>query len=114
MIKPIVEVCLIKDENRFNQVMQHHRIAISMAGSFAIDMARSLAMGGVPLPECDGAGHQMMRLLTPEEIVTKAVATTEQLFTAIGDKGWITEVPPFSECLRDDSENVGFFRSNHG
>lgn len=113
MIKQVVEICVVDEKTRFNQVMQHQRMAISQPGSFAMDLARSMSMGGVPLQECDGAGHQMMRLLTPDEIVTKAVTITELLFSAMEKKNWVAEVPTFSSLLRDESDDVGF-RSKHG
>ena len=113
MIKPIVEICVVSEKMRYDQVMQHQRTATSNAGSFAMDLARSMAIAGVPLPECDGAGHQMMRLLTPDEIVTKAITITELLFSAMEKKNWVAEVPTFSSLLRDEFDDVGF-RSKHG
>ncbi len=41
----------------------------------------------------DTTGRQKLRLATPTELVERACVITEQLFSAMDSKGWITELP---------------------
>ena len=54
-------------------------------------------VAGAPDGE-DSAGRAQMRLLTPEEVVTRAMATSRLAFGAFREAGWLVQTPlPLAE-----------------
>jgi hypothetical protein len=49
-------------------------------------------VAGAPDGE-DSAGRSKLRLLTPKELVERAVETAKATFEAIESEGWVLEIP---------------------
>ena len=66
-------------------------------------------MGAIPDGETSN-GEQRHRLLTPTEIVEKAVAVSDLVYATIESKGWVQEVPSLEEmeAFAGEEESPGF------
>ena len=73
---------------------------------FATNLIRAWGIVG----EDDGessAGHQKQKLMSPENLVARAVETTNRAFSAFREQGWIIRLASFDELVGDDRK-TGF------
>ncbi len=90
-------------------IATHERYKMTPKGTLAVDIARSLSLGAIPDGETS-TGEQRHRLLTPKEIVDKAMTVSELIYAAIESKGWVQEVPSLEEMenFAGEEESTGF------
>jgi len=79
-----VEIKFI-DKPYHSQLMSHKLMPQAV---LAVEIARSLSIASVPDGETS-SGELAFRLLTPVEIVDKAVAVAELVYVEIETKGWV-------------------------
>jgi hypothetical protein len=53
-------------------------------------------------------GRQLCRNITSQEAVLKAAETTELLYAALEQRGWLLEMPAISELKTGDETKAGF------
>jgi hypothetical protein len=92
-----------------SQLMIHDRYKLMPQAVLAVELVKSLMIGAIPDGETS-SGESAHRLLTPVEIVTKAVATAELVYAEIEAKRWVLEVPSLTEldALEAVVEPAGF------
>ncbi len=73
-----------------------------MRGQFAIEFAKHYGMITGTLDGEDSQGRSRMRLLTPAEVVERAVAVADRLFDAIDANGWLHDVPENIPAPKDE------------
>jgi hypothetical protein len=82
------------------------RLAADAVAELAQRLAASTAAHVVPDGETS-SGDQKYRLLTPEEVVERAVAIAELTFQRLIEQGYALTLPPYSEWP-NDLNAVGF------
>ena len=88
-----IEVCVMARNDVCDSVMQHMRVALSPQAQFAMDMVRN----GMMMPiKPDGRNN---RLMTPKEVVKRAITITTLAFDQFDQLGWTAEQPPFNELI---------------
>jgi len=103
------EIKLIEKPYR-SQLMIHERHKLMPQAVLAVELVKSLMIGAIPDGETS-SGESAHRLLTPVEIVTKAVATAELVYAEVEAKGWVLEVPSLTELdAREAAVELAGFR----
>ncbi|MBO0750899.1 MAG: hypothetical protein J2P53_02240 [Bradyrhizobiaceae bacterium] len=101
-----IEVTVLKpDDADFNRVHVQPRTAYAPQSGWVMQLAQACAG-----PQPDGltpGGQQAYRLLSSEEVVTRAFAIADGVFAELAKRGWSAPVPPFDE-LRNTGGSVGF------
>lgn len=101
-----IEVAVLKpDDAEFNRVHVHPRTAFAPQASLVLQIVA--ACSG---PQPDGAGQ---RLLSPEEVVARAFAIADGVFTEFDRRGWSAAVPSLAD-LRKPGGGVGFVSVGRG
>jgi hypothetical protein len=110
--KPGIEIAVLKpDDANFNRVHVQARTAYAPQTGWVMELVQACAG-----PQPDGVtpgGHQACRLLTPEEVVTRAFAIADSVFAEFERRGWSASIPPLDE-LRSAGESVGFLARKSG
>jgi len=95
-------------------VATHDRVASGKEFQLFQHMLGIMALGCVPDAEgrFDAAGHQMTRVLSPDEIVYRAEALVRKAMWIAEDNGWVVTAPDIDQLYDDhdsvDSQRVGF------
>ena len=80
-------------------------ISLNQRARFATQfIERWGAVAAIPDGE-DSVGRQKLRMMTPQELVTRATQTAEYLFAVLNANGWTVEVPEAVEEMIPDSES---------
>ena len=80
-------------------------ISLNKRARFAVEfIERWGAIAAIPDGE-DSSGRQKLRMMTPQELVTRATQTAEYLFAVLNANGWTVEVPEAVEEMIPDSES---------
>jgi hypothetical protein len=103
---PLLEIVVLGKNDRYKQVVSHHRLTKSEQASFALDLMRSGMMAGIHDGK-DAKGEDVFKLLTPAQLVERAVQISELAYATFATKKWTFELPPFDE-LKETDEQVGF------
>ncbi len=94
---PGIEVAIIKpDDANFNRVHVQARTAYAPQTGWVMQLVQSCAA-----PQPDG------RMLSPEEVVTRAFAIADGVFAEFEKRGWSAPLPALDE-LRSEGGTVGF------
>jgi hypothetical protein len=100
---PGIEVAVLKpDDANFNRVHVHARTAYAPQAAWVMHLAQACAG-----PQPDG------RLLSPEEVVTRAFAIADGVFEEFDRRGWLAAIPGLDE-LRNSGGPVGFLTKKAG
>jgi len=103
-----IEVAVLKpDDAEFNRVHVHPRTAFAPQTSLVLQIVAACAG---PQPDAGGGGA---RLLSPDEVVTRAFAIADGVFAEFDRRGWTAAVPSL-EDLRKTGGNVGFVSVGRG
>ena len=107
-----IEVAVLKpDDANFNRVHVQPRTAYAPQSSWVMQLAQACAG-----PQPDGVtagGQQAYRLLSSEEVVTRAFAIADGVFAELERRGWSAPIPPLDE-LRSAGGPVGFLAKTLG
>lgn len=106
MIKKPLDIILIGDKVKYDQVMVHHRLALSHVAALAIDLAKMSTLAPVP-DNSIVTTEQHYRLPTEKELVDRCVTIAELMYEKLAEHGLIEPIPPFDE-MRSDAADVGF------
>jgi hypothetical protein len=109
---PGIEIAVLKpDDANFNRVHVQARTAYAPQTGWVMQLVQACAG-----PQPDGvtpSGHQAYRQLSPEEVVTRALAIADGVFAEFERRGWSAPIPPLDE-LRSAGEAVGFLARKGG
>lgn len=101
-----IEVAILKpDDANFNRVHVQARTAYAPQAGWVMQLVQACAG-----PQPDGVtpdGHQAYRLLSPEEVVTRAFAIADGALAEFEKRGWSAPIPALDE-LRNAGGAVGF------
>ena len=106
--RPPLEVVAIDLNTKYKSVVQHSRVNLSNEAHFAMDLIKLGAMMATQPDGEDAAGHQKMRLLTPEELVNRSIEIAGIAFETFEKMKWAVETPPWSDLVEDGEANAGF------
>lgn len=90
MKQPDIEIVALDDKRR-NQLLTHWRSMPDQQATFAMDLVKLMAMTTDPSIKRKNA------LVTPSQIVERAVEITEMMFSKFEQKGWIIDFPSFAD-----------------
>jgi hypothetical protein len=109
---PGIEVAVLKpDDADFNRVHVQARTAYAPQAGWVMQLVEACAG-----PQPDGvtpAGHQAYRQLSPEEVVTRALAIADGVFAEFERRGWSASIPALDE-LRSTGGPMGFLAKKTG
>jgi hypothetical protein len=109
---PGIEVAVLKpDDANFNRVHVQARTAYAPQAGWVMELVHACAG-----PQPDGltsSGDQAYRLLSPEEVATRAFAIADTVFAELERRGWSAPIPALHE-LRSEGGSVGFLARKIG
>lgn len=90
------------------QVMMHHREMPDERARFALACIERWGMISCQTDGEDTAGRQKVRLMTSDEIVSRACEVSELAFEAFQRRGWLAEIPSYADLVDSvkDHENA--------
>lgn len=88
-------------------IMGHMRKIPDQRALFAMTCIEKWGLVAAEIEGEDSAGRAKVRRMTPDEIVTHAVAVAQKAFTAFEREGWIIDIPSYPDLLDavKDAEN---------
>lgn len=90
-----------------NTSLVNEREKFCQEAEFASHLIRAWGVLG----EDDGetlAGHQKHKPISPDDLVERAVLTTQLAFQRYRELGWIIAMPPIDDLLRPQANKTGF------
>ena len=104
----MMQVVKIGPETKYKNAFTHQLVTVSTIGGFAMEMARSGMMMATPTGGTNPDGSQKVELMTPHQVVDRAVEIAKLTFDSLEREGWSSPVPPFEELLEDEGRKPGF------
>ena len=84
-------------KNRRVELQVQEAEAAEMEARIACSLVEKWGLvSGVPDGE-DTSGRQRIRLMSPEEVVDRAIVTSDLLVKAFRERGWMHKLPTFAE-----------------
>lgn len=95
--------CIITEEygrNSAKKMVVHDTEVLTIEGRIACSLIERWGMVAGAQGDEDSAGRSTLRLLTPEEVVNRAVDTATLTMQALRRCGYVVTAPDASELLR--------------
>lgn len=83
----------------------HSLVSASHEADLAVHICGSLAVVAATTSGEDTAGRQALRLLTPEEIATRACDIAQHMWTQFEQRGWLLALP-HPDTLKDSPSDA--------
>lgn len=116
--QPTVSVVLLEATDSYAQNFISQHIIAGHQGSFAIELAKGMAIAGAIVPiEGLAAGmgdKQQFRQLTPAEIVARSMDIAALLFDDLAARDWIIPGPSAEYMKREHASAPGFGKRGPG
>lgn len=107
-----VDFVPLEKDQKTKHCLHHQRIMESHIAAYAKEVIKSLTMQYKPSTTQFGPnGDQVLLERTPEELtalIDRGISIAEQTYQRLSAKGWLAEVPPLTDLLEEDANNVGF------
>lgn len=107
-----VDFVPLERDQKTKHCLHHQCIMESHIAAYAKEIIKSLAMQYKPsITEFGPNGDQMLLERTPaelKEIVDRGISLAEMTYERLASKNWLAEVPPLTDLLEEDANNVGF------
>lgn len=100
-----VEVTVVEPEQKLRQGHIHYRTVAGQEGSYFLELVKHIS---VVQASDKKLGHAPE---SPEQVVARAVETTERAFAEAAARGWVIPMPPFKDLLIADEGIRPGFRS---
>lgn len=101
------EMQAIDPQTKMKPTFSRNEMGFGHAGQYASDLVKLGFIGGVADGE-NSDGSCRFRILTPEELVMRAVCVSELLFARMAELGWAVESPTLDQLVDETSRAVGF------
>ncbi len=93
-----------------NTQLIHEREKFCQEAQFASNLIQAWGMTGADNGETSG-GHQRGKPIEPEDLVERAVLTTQLAFAAFRQQGWLIDMPPIEDLLPEAESKTGFYHA---
>ena len=91
--------------NSRKDLMVHETEMLELEASFACDMMKHLGIVACKSGGEDTSGRQKLALLTPVEVVDRALAISQYAFEKFREKGLVAVVPDISEVWPETTKD---------
>ena len=90
-----------QQSNSRKDLMVHETETLSLEAQFVCDMIRQLGIVACKSGGEDTSGRQKLALLTPTEVVDRALAISQYAFEKFRENGLVTNLPDINEIWPD-------------
>ncbi len=92
------------------QTVFNERHSADQRARFALDLARSLSVVGIP-DGVSASGEQLFRLCETNEVIARSTEITEKLYAELERRGWLIDTPSLDELESIEETRFPGFRA---